>query len=153
MVAPLTGDRKPFPFLSTPFSEMQGVFSPDGKWVAYQSDESGRFEIYVRPFPGPGGQWQVSTGGGISPRWRADGRELYYVAPGDKMMVVAAVAQRLTFAPGTPEVLFQTTHMVQGIFKQRYDVGRDGRFLINTELESSSIEPIHLLLNWKPPAN
>jgi serine/threonine protein kinase len=152
MVAPLTGDRKPFPFLSTPFSEMQGVFSPDGKWVAYQSDESGRFEIYVRPFPGPGGQWQVSTGGGSSPRWRADGKELYYVAPGDKMMVVAAVAQGLTFAPGTPEVLFQATHMVQGIFKQQYDVGRDGRFLINTELESSSNEPIHLLLNWHPPA-
>src|ERR1019366_6551897 len=68
MVLPLSGDRKPFPFLSTPFNETQGVFSPDGKWVAYQSNESGRSEVYVRPFPGPGGQWQVSTGGGGAPR-------------------------------------------------------------------------------------
>jgi Tol biopolymer transport system component len=75
MVLPLFGDRKPFAFLSTPFDERQGVFSPDGRWVAYQSNESGRFEIYVRTFPGTGGQWQVSTGGGNSPRWRADAKE------------------------------------------------------------------------------
>ncbi|MCU1259437.1 MAG: serine/threonine protein kinase [Bryobacterales bacterium] len=150
MVLPLTGERKPFPFVSTPFSEIQGAFSPDGKWVAYQSNESGRYEIYVRPFPGPGGQWQVSTGGGISPRWRADGKELYYLAPDAKLMAVAVAAKGATFAPGTPEALFPT-HITPGIFKQQYDVGRDGRFLINTELETASTEPIHLLLNWKPP--
>jgi Tol biopolymer transport system component len=102
MVLPMTGDRKPFPFPSTPFNEVQGVFSPDGKWVAYQSNESGRFEVYVRPFPGPGGQWQVSTGGGISPRWQADGEELYYVARDNKLMGVAASAQGRTFVPGMP---------------------------------------------------
>jgi len=150
MVLPLTGGRKPFPFLSTPFNEQQGTFSPDGKWVAYQSNESGRNEIYVRPFPGPGGQGQVSTGGGISPRWRADGKELYYVAPDLKLMAAAVVAQGTTFTPGPPEALFQT-HIVGSVNKQQYDVSRDGRFLVNTDLESTSTEPIHLLLNWKPP--
>ena len=161
MVLPLAsteklGDRKPFPFLSTPFNEQSGAFSPDGKWVAYLSNESGRNEVYVRPFPGPGGQWQVSTGGGDAPRWRADGKELYYVAPDFKLMAVAVVttqsaAQGATFTPGTPQALFQT-YMVQGSGqKQQYDVARDGRFLINTELQEASTEPIHLLLNWHPP--
>jgi Tol biopolymer transport system component len=150
MVLPLTGDRKPFPFLSTQFSEAQGAFSPDGKWVAYQSNESGRYEIYVRPFPGPGGQWQVSTGGGISPRWQAYGKELYYIAPDAKLMAAAVSTQGGTFTPGTPEALFQT-HIPPGVFKQQYDVARDSRFLINTELETASTDPIHVLLNWKPP--
>jgi len=83
------GDRKPYAFLSTPFNEQGGVFSPDGRWVAYQSNESGRDEIYVRPFPGPGGQWQVSTAGGSDPRWRPDGKELYYLAPDLKLMAAA----------------------------------------------------------------
>ena len=150
MVLPLSGERKPYPFLSTVFNEAQGVFSADGKWVAYQSNEAGRFEIYVRPFPGPGGQSQVSIAGGTSPRWRADGRELYYLAPDNKLMAVAASAQNGTFVPGTPEALFPT-HIVSGGNRQQYDVARDGRFPINTELESTSTEPIHLLLNWKPP--
>ena len=151
MVLPLAGDRKPFPFLSTPFNEQHGAFSPDGKWVAYQSNESGRFEIYVRPFPGPGGQWQVSTGGGNSPRWRADGKELYYVSPDLKVTAAAVVAQGSTFTAGTPEALFQTNVIPAG-GRQQYDVTRDGRFPIDTELESATTEPIHLLLNWKPPA-
>jgi Tol biopolymer transport system component/predicted Ser/Thr protein kinase len=151
MVLPLTGDRKPFPFLSTPFDEWHGVFSPDGKWVAYQSNESGRDEIYVRPFPGPGGQWQVSTQGGSMPRWRADGKELYYLAPDFKLMAAAVVVQGASFAPETPEALFQT-HVNLNTARQPYDVARDGRFLIDTELETASTEPIHLLQNWKPPA-
>jgi Tol biopolymer transport system component len=89
---PMMGDRTPSVFLETPFRESQGVFSPDGRWVAYQSDESGRGEIYVRPFP-PGatstaarGQWQVSTEGGINPVWRPDGKEVYYLNPAGAMM-------------------------------------------------------------------
>lgn len=151
MVLPMTGDRKPFPFLSTPFNEQQGAFSPDGKWVAYQSNESGRNEIYVRPFPGPGGQWQVSTGGGTSPRWRADGKELYYLALDSRMMAAAANTTGGRFVPGTPEVLFQA-HPYGVSVRQQYDVARDGRFLINTELLDAPAEPIHLLFNWKPPA-
>jgi dipeptidyl aminopeptidase/acylaminoacyl peptidase len=149
MVLPLTGDRKPFPFLSTPFNEQRGVFSLDGKWVAYQSNESGRDEIYVRPFPGPGGQWQISTGGGTSPRWRPDGKELYYLAPDSKLIAVPVAVQGAALAPGTPEALFQT-HTPQVPFRPQYDVPRDGRFLVDTEAETTSSEPIHLLLNWKP---
>ncbi len=151
MLLPLSGaDRKPVSFLSTSFTEMQGAFSPDGKWVAYQSSESGRYEIYVRPFPGPGGRWPVSTGGGISPRWRADGKELYYLAPDAKLMAVAVSARGAAFTARAPEPLF-FTHIAPGVFKPQYAVARDGRFLINTELETASSEPIHLLLNWKPP--
>jgi serine/threonine protein kinase len=150
MILPLFGDNQPYPFLSTPFNEGQGVFSPDGKWVAYQSNEGGRNEIYVRPFPGPGGQWQVSTGGGTSPRWRSDSKELYYLAPDNKLMAVAAAAQGGRFVPGTPQVLFQT-HTASGANKPQYDVARDGRFLINTELQDAVTEPVHLLLNWHPP--
>ena len=159
MVLPMTGtgDREPFAFLSTPFNEAQGVFAPDGTWVAYQSNESGRNEIYVRPFPGPGGQWQISTGGGTSPRWRKDGKELYYLSPDNKMMAVPVAIQRTaqggTFVPGTPTALFQThIGLAPGTNKPNYDVARDGRFLINTALDDTSTEPIHLLLNWKPPS-
>ena len=150
MVLPLTGDRKPFAFLSTPFDERQGVFSPDGKWVAYQSNESGPMEIYVRPFPGPGGQWQISTGGATSPRWRADGKELYYLAPDQKLMAASVTALGATVIPGPSEALFQTS-IPPATNRQQYDVARDGRFLIDTELQEASAEPIHLLLNWHPP--
>ena len=151
MVLPMTGgDRKQYPFLSRPFAEQQGVFSPDGKWVAYQSNESGRNEIYVRPFPGPGGQWQISTGGGTSPRWRADGKELYYLGPDSKLMAVAASSSGATFIPGAPEALFQT-RIALAVNRPNYDIARDGRFLINTLLDDASSEPIHLLLNWRQP--
>ncbi len=81
---PMQGEAKPFVFLNTPSDERSSQFSPDGRWVAYQSNESGRFEIYVRPFPGPGGQWLISAAGGIQARWSRDGKELYYVAPDGK---------------------------------------------------------------------
>ena len=77
---PLEGDRRAFPVVQTSFEERDAQFSPDGKWIAYQSNESGRFEVYVQPFPGPGGKTQVSTGGGAQPRWQRDGRELFYIA-------------------------------------------------------------------------
>src|SRR6185312_1482356 len=85
---PMTGDAKPGPVVKTDFNEQNGRFSPDGHWVAYQSDETGRIEVYLTPFPGPGGKRQVSTAGGASPSWRADGKELYYVAPGSSLMAV-----------------------------------------------------------------
>ena len=149
MVVPLAGDRKPFPFVSTPFDEQQGVFSPDGRWVAYQSDESGQYEIYVRPFPGPGGASQISAGGGHSPRWRADGKELYYLSPDLKMMAAKVAARGTAFTAVAPESLFPT-HTNQATNRQQYDVARDGRFLILTDLPNTSVEPIHLLLNWQP---
>jgi serine/threonine-protein kinase len=119
--------------------------------VAYASNESGRSEIYVRPFPGPGGQWQVSTGGGNSPRWRTDGREIDFVAPDLTLMAAPASAQGATFLPGAPVALFQT-QMATVANRPQDDIARNGRFQVNTELDDTSTEPIHLLQNLKPPA-
>ena len=149
-VSPVSGDRKPYPFLSTPFNEEAGVFSPDGKWVAYQSNESGRDEVYVRPFPGPGGVWQISAGGGTFPRWRADGKELNYLAPGYKLMATAITAQAGSITPGQPVALF-TANFVRSTIRPQYDVARDGGFLVNLELNDAATPPITLLLNWKGP--
>src|SRR5438309_4316078 len=88
---PMFGDRKPQPFLQTAFNEVYGRFSPDGHWVAYASNESGRFEIYVVPFPSRGGKWQVSTGGGLWPRWRHDGKELFYLTETTTTIMAATV--------------------------------------------------------------
>src|SRR5262249_40361145 len=91
-VLPLFGDeRKPFRFLQTRSSNGTGQFSPDGHWVVYRSNETGRFEIYIAPFPGPGGKWQISMAGGTAPRWRRDGREVFYVGPGNTLMAASMV--------------------------------------------------------------
>jgi Tol biopolymer transport system component len=156
-VLPLEGDRKPRPFLNGPFDVLQGQFSPDGRWVAYQSNESGRFDVYVRPFPGPGGQWLVSTAGGVSPRWRADGKELFYLTPDGKLMAVPVVAHETTFEAGIPIALFQTRIINSGPgtfseIRPQYDVAPDGRFLVNVVTDDSAPSPITLIVNWKPPA-
>ncbi len=151
-VQPMIGnDRKPFAVVNTPFDERNGQFSPDGRWVAYQTNESGRFEIVVQPFPESSGKWQLSTSGGIEPRWRADGKELYYVAPGGKLMAVPVMASGSTFAAGTLAPLFATRMAGAGtsnFSKAQYAVSRDGRFLINQVPEESSSLPITLILNW-----
>jgi Tol biopolymer transport system component len=160
-VLPMEGDRKPFVFLKTSFDERRAHFSPDGRWVAYRSNESGRYEIYVRPFnpassgssseAGPSGQWQVSTFGGMDPRWRADGRELYYIAP-DSMLMAVPTSVGATFEPGMPVPLFQTRIFGGGTdpnFGTQYDVSSDDRFLIYTDLEAEA-PPITLLQNWNP---
>lgn len=145
--------RKPFAFLKTDASESWGQFSPNGAWVAYQSNDSGRYEIYVRPFPGPGEQYPISAGGGVYPRWSRDGKELYYIAPDRALMAVPIRATATTITAGTPTVLFKTRKVGAGLnviaSGHQYDVAPDGRFLINVEAESSSV-PITLLLNWKP---
>jgi Tol biopolymer transport system component len=151
MVLPLGGNRKPYPFLSTPFSEGVGAFSPDGKWIAYQSNESGRFEVYVRPFPGPGGESQISANGGESPRWKADGKEVFYVAPGNHMMGVAISEQAGSLVTGQPVFLFSATTQVMPLGRPSYDVAPDGRFLLDVDLTDTSRVPITLLQNWKPP--
>ena len=150
---PLSGDRKPIPFVVTPFLERAGQFSPDGRWVAYQSNETGRYEIYIRSFPGPGGQQQVSTSGGIQARWRSDGQELYYIAPDAKLMAVSITMNGTAIEPGTPVALLQTRIWGGGTnatLGHQYDVSRDGRFLLDTAVEDVAMAPITLLLNWKP---
>jgi dipeptidyl aminopeptidase/acylaminoacyl peptidase len=150
-VLPLDGDRKPFAFLRTNFQERSGQFSPDGRWIAYVSNESGRSEVYVRPFPPAPGQWQISTEGGAQPRWAPNGRELYYIAPDAELMAVPIVATSDAIEPGTPVALFQTQIWFVGANNRiQYDVGRDGRFLINVSVDQDSLSPITLLLNWTP---
>jgi Tol biopolymer transport system component len=107
----MDGDRKPVPFLQTPFDESQGQFSPDSRWIAYTSDESGQDDVYVRPFPSGAGKWKISTTGGQFPRWRHDGRELFYLSPDRKLMVAAVKAGsglQPVFEVATPQALFET---------------------------------------------
>jgi serine/threonine protein kinase len=145
--------RVPFVFLETDANELWGQVSPDGRWMAYQSNDTGRYEIYVRPFPAPGGAIPISTGGGVYPRWSRDGKELYFIAPDAKMMAVSTHATAATLEAGAPATLFQTRRLGGGLNvigrSHQYDVTRDGRFLINVDVESSA-PPITLLLNWKP---
>jgi Tol biopolymer transport system component len=144
---PLSGDHKPVRFLNTKFEEGFGQFSPDGRWVAYRSDESGRSEVYVAPFPGPGGKWQISTAGGTLPRWRRDGTEIFYLAPDDTMMAATVDGKGATFEVHAVKPLFET-HIAMG-GRYQYAVSADGqRFLINTVPEQAASAPITVVLNW-----
>jgi Tol biopolymer transport system component len=144
-VLPLSGDHKPYPLTQTPFTEYRAQFSPDGHWVAYASNESGRFEVYAVAFPGPGGKRQVSTAGGSDPRWRGDGRELFYVTDSNTLMAapVKSTADRLDVGEVRP--LFDVKPPNGRAF---YDVTRDGqRFLVNTSGEAP-VMPLAIVVNW-----
>jgi serine/threonine protein kinase len=158
-VLPVSGDRKPFPFATSKFSETRGQFSPDGRWVAFESDESGRPEVYVKGFPNPGQQWQVSLDGGIEARWAPDGRDVYFISPDARMMSAAvqpsADGQSLDMA--TPIALFQTQIFRGGTqiagLKFQYAIAPDGtRFLINSNMDDEKTSPITVILNWNPEA-
>jgi hypothetical protein len=128
--------------------ETRAQFGPDGRWVAYQSNESGRNEVYVAPFPGPGGKWQVSTAGGGSPRWRRDGTELFYVALDGKLMAAAVSSRGSTFDVGAVRALFNG-RMRDQLLGIPYDVTADGqRFLVNTLVEQTAPSSITLVVNW-----
>ncbi|HEV3215640.1 MAG TPA: protein kinase [Vicinamibacterales bacterium] len=154
-----TNARKPFPIVQTSFDETQGQFSPDGRWIAYTSNESGRDEIYVRPFSDAGGKWQVSTGGGSQPRWRGDGNEIFYVAADAHLMAVPirATSEGRAIDAGKPLVLFPT-HLANGSgisltgwqSRALYAVTRDGRFLMNVNADAATpdIPPLTVVLNW-----
>jgi len=144
-------DRKAQPLLRTRFNEMLTRVSPDGRWLAYVSDESGRLEVYVQPFPGPGGKWQVSTEGGTGPVWNPNGRELFYLN-GDKMMAVD-IATQPGFSAGKPRVLFEKPYLTpsQIIGPPNFDVSSDGqRFLAVKPVEQAAAAPtqINVVLNW-----
>jgi hypothetical protein len=142
---PLFGNRKPFPFPNTQFNEVPGEFSPDGRWVTYSSDESGKNEVYVVPFPGPGGKWQVSTAGGQQARWRRDGTEIFYVGPDNKLMAATVDGKGSRFEVGNVKPLFATR---AGGPRSWYAVSPDGqRFLINTAPEQTAA-PLTVVLNW-----
>jgi WD40-like Beta Propeller Repeat len=142
-------DRTVQPFLRTPFNESVPRLSPDGRWLAYISNESGRYEIYVQPYPGPGGKLQISTEGGTEPTWNPNGRELFYRS-GDKMMAVDIVMQP-SFAAGKPRVLFEGRYELSPATTPNYDVSPDGqRFLMlkPNEQEASAPTQINVVLNW-----
>jgi Tol biopolymer transport system component/tRNA A-37 threonylcarbamoyl transferase component Bud32 len=142
-------DRKSQPFLRTPFAERAARFSPDGRWLAYASNESGRYEIYVQPYPGPGEKWQISTEGGTEAVWNPSGRELFYRS-GNKMMAVE-IATQPAFSAGKPGVLFEAPYLPSGSPDPNYDVSPDGqRFLMlkSTEQEQAGSTQIDVVLNW-----
>lgn len=141
------GMGEPFAVVASAFNEIRPVFSPDGRWLAYESDESGRPEGYVRPFPGPGGKWQVSTDGGVEPRWSGDGREIFYLDP-TQHLVAVAVDTRGTFSAGIPEPLYRA-RLYQRLQRNRYVVAADGAsFLMMSPMESQSQPPTTVVLNW-----
>jgi Tol biopolymer transport system component len=142
---PIEGDRSPRPFLKTRFHEWFPRFSPDGRWLAYVSNESGRDEVYVQPFPGPGRRWQISTEGGTAPVWARSGRELFY-RNGRQLMSVE-VATQPGFSATHPRSLFEGQYR---IFRTDYDVSPDGqRFLMLEPLEPPQpATQINVVLNW-----
>jgi Tol biopolymer transport system component/predicted Ser/Thr protein kinase len=144
-VLPLFGDRKPFPLVQSAFIDRNGQFSPDGRWVAYVSDESGRLEIYVVPFPGPGGKWQVSTGiGGTVPHWSADGTELFYVT-GDRDLMTVEVKSGSEFQTSSPKPLFSLSMLTT---VTAFEVSRDGRRFLQGIPRDTTGSPVTLVLNW-----
>ena len=140
---------RPTQFLKATSTLKGGRFSPDGKWVAYSSNESGRWEVYVTSFPDAHGKWQVSNAGGVEPKWRGDGKELFYLSPDSKMMAVP-VKTGSSFDPGTPMVLFQANprEMLATSEQFSYEASQDGqRFLVNTHLKTA-MTPLSVVLNW-----
>ena len=150
---PLDGDRHPFPVVRTKFEERDGQFSPDGKWIAYQSNESGRFEIYVQPFPGPGAKLRASINGGVQVRWRSDGKELFYITLEGRLVAVpfSVPSGGQAAETGAPTPLFPArVGAIQDVWLPEYIVSPDGgRFLMDTALEEMP-SPINVILNWKP---
>jgi serine/threonine-protein kinase len=145
---PLDDPAHPRPFLRTPFQESAATFSPDGAWIAYVSNESGRNEVYVQPYPGPGAKRQISTEGGTSPVWAASGRELFY-RNGDAMMAVGVTAQP-RFSVGLPQLLFRGSYEepARTDWSRNYDVAPDGQRFVMIRGEESAPTQIHVVLSW-----
>ncbi len=149
-VLPLFGDRKPFPYLQGNFNEGDAKLSPNGRWLAYVSDETNRTEVYVQTFPMHTGKWQVSNSGGGLPVWSRDGKELFFVGSERTLMAVEVNSSTLNgsaeFKAGVPQPLFQK-RVGSGV-AQSFDVGKDGRFLMPLEIEQTAAAPITVVVNW-----
>ena len=149
-VLSLEGERAPELLIQTPFQERRAAVSPNGRWLAYMSTESGQDEVYVQPFPDLNGKWQISTAGGMAPVWGPDGRELFY-RDGQAVLVVSVETER-TFAPGNPEVLFEGPYLsADGGLGNNYDLAPDGqRFLMVKPATDSSFTPAQIVVvqNW-----
>jgi len=143
-ILPMTGKKETYPFLQTDFDEQLGSFSPDGRWITYQSDESGIDEVYVRPFPGPGGKWQISTNGGAAPRWSGDGKEVYYNVWNRTMSVGVTLGTNSIEIGTTTELLFFNL----GAAVPFVEVSRDGQQFIGLNLENTNEAPLSIVINW-----
>jgi dipeptidyl aminopeptidase/acylaminoacyl peptidase len=143
---PLFGDRKAFPVLQTPFIEEQAHISPDGQWIAYVSNESGKWEVYLQGFPRSNRKWPISTAGGSQPRWRRDGREIYFVDPKSTLYAVGVnLGAKVQIAQ--PRNLFPIS-LGDYAMAGRYAVTADGeRFLVNID-DNSDTQAIHIIINW-----
>jgi serine/threonine protein kinase len=149
-VLPLSGDRKPFPYLETQFGEREARFSPNGRWIAYTSDETGTRDVYVQSFPIGRGKWQISRGGGGPPKWSGDGREIFYVS-GDKLMSVEVKMQGDTLEMATPQPLFEIrgAPLPGALGGAAFDASSDGqKFLIGISVQEATFTPITVVLNW-----
>ena len=156
-VLPLAGDRKPRLFLHAAGAAYEGQFSPDGRWVAYTSRESGRPEIYVAPFDAakflsgetsdstPAGKWQISSAGGGSPRWRGDGKELFYFGPENTLMAVEVQGKGNSFEVGRGQPLFVAP---RNPFSTTYDVTPDGKRFVMSFVPDEENLPLTVMFNW-----
>jgi Tol biopolymer transport system component len=142
-VIPLSGDRKPFPYMSSEFMQTSPRLSPDGRWLAYVSNETGHAEIHVVSFPQPGGKWQISTGVGVDPVWSHDGHELYYYSR-DKIMAVD-IRPGPPFQYGVPKPLFASPIAA---INSDFVVSKDGRFLLPVPVEQGVTASMSVVLNW-----
>jgi dipeptidyl aminopeptidase/acylaminoacyl peptidase len=155
---PQDGDRKPVLYLGTQFDEQDGQFSPDGRWMAYRSNESGQQQIYVQTVPASGAKWRISAGGGTQPRWRRDGKELFYVSGDQKLTAVAVKTGGTPSAPsfeaGAPQPLFDVYTSEDPFNTYSYQPAADGqRFLVLTPVGGvGSSAPITVVLNWQAGA-
>jgi eukaryotic-like serine/threonine-protein kinase len=146
----LLGERKWEIFLETPNNEQRATFAPSGRWIAYESDESGKKEVYVRSFPASGAKWQVSAGGGSQPRFTHDGKELFYLSADRKMMAVQVNTDGASFESSAPRALFETHILLkEDRTGNQYAVASDGqRFLINSTIAATVAYPISVVVNW-----
>jgi Tol biopolymer transport system component len=151
---PVAGDRKPIPLLSSKFNESHGQISPDGRWIAYHANPMGRYEVFVQPFPSGDGMWQVSKNGGIAPRWRGDGKEIFYI--NNERLMAVTVSTVDTFQSEAPRELFEVGYKYVGLAHLTnfypYAVSRDGQRFLIPRPASSVQEPVSaaitIVLNW-----
>jgi Tol biopolymer transport system component len=148
-VLPLSGTGQPFPFLQTPAVEDNAAFSPDGRWIAYQSNATGRDEVYVRPFPPASGQFLVSRGGGTQPRWRGDGRELFFLAP-DGSVMAAAINATPEFAADAPQTMLPAAMTL--VIRHAYTITKDGQRVLVPVLDQQNPPLLTVVVNWAATA-
>jgi len=148
-VLPMTGDHKPFPYIATAGNQGFGQFSPDGKWISYISDETGRMEVYVAPFPWTGAKWQISSGGGTVPRWRRDGKQIIFEVPGSGRVIAANVSTRGTsFELGELRTLFEGNNFSPNTAASQWSITSDGKRMLDITTGDKGALPLAVIQNW-----